>query len=333
MRAIHMQGQGGPEVLLWVDNAPEPVLQAGEVLLGVKAAGVNRLDVLQRMGLYPAPAHGSAELGLEVAGVVLAVAPGVEHLREGDEVCALLSGGGYAERVAVPEVLCLPKPARLSWAEAASLPEAAWTVWSMLRRSLNLAMGETVLVTGANSGIGVLATQWLDALGYTVFATARTPEKCRASERLGAARAFCSTQESVRDELLAATQGQGVGVILDMVGGNTLNESLLMLKQDGRLGLIAYLAGRRADIDLSLMLQKRLTVLGSTLRSRTLTEKAQIARGVRTEIWPLLEENLVRPVVHAVLPMAAAAQAHQGLMQGQHVGKWVLTLDDSAAFA
>lgn len=330
MQAIEISRPGGPEVLVPAE-LPEPVPGPGEVLIEVQAAGVNRPDILQRKGLYPAPPGASALPGLEVAGRIVGGELAGTGWRLGDAVCALVSGGGYAQRCAVPAGQCLPVPAGLSFIEAAALPETAFTVWSNVFDRGALAPGEVLLVQGGTSGIGVMAIQLAAARGHTVFATAGTDAKCRACEALGAARAINYRHPAFWDELRAAAGPRGVDVILDMVAGGYVAPELELLAPDGRLVIIATLGGAQASIDAGLVLRKRLLVTGSTLRSRDAAFKAAIASHLRAEVWPLIEAARVRPVLHAVFPLAEAAQAHRVLEGGEHVGKIVLTVGPQAS--
>jgi NADPH2:quinone reductase len=329
MHAIEISRPGGPEVLAPVE-LPDPVAGPGEVLIEVQAAGVNRPDILQRKGLYPPPAGASAVPGLEVAGRIVGGELAGTGWRLGDAVCALLSGGGYAERCVVPAGQCLPVPAGLSFIEAAAVPETAFTVWSNVFDRAALAPGETLLVQGGASGIGVMAIQIAAARGHTVFATAGTDAKCRACEDLGATRAVNYRHTALWDELRAAAGPHGVNVILDMVAGSYVRPELELLAPDGRLVIIATLGGAQAAIDAGLLLRKRLVVTGSTLRARDAGFKAAIATRLRVEVWPLIEAGRVRCVVHAVFPLTEAALAHQALEGGEHVGKIVLAVGPQA---
>jgi NADPH2:quinone reductase len=287
---------------------------------------VNRPDLLQREGKYPPPPGASDVPGLEVAGTVAAVGEGVAAWRDGDEVCALVSGGGYAEYCTVPAPQCLPVPHGLSSIEAAALPEALFTVWTNVFERARLAPGETLLVHGGSSGIGTTAIQLARAFGARVFATAGSAEKCAACERLGAERAVNYREEDFVAAVSSLTGGRGVDVILDMVGGGYVPRDLLCLARDGRLALIALMGGSRAEVDLRLVLQRWLTITGSTLRPRSVEEKERIARALRERVWPLLEAGEVAPVIHATFPLVEAAAAHRRLEAGAHVGKVVLVV-------
>lgn len=329
MQAIEISRPGGPEVLVPVE-LPDPVPGPGEVLIEVQAAGVNRPDILQRKGHYPPPPGASPLPGLEVAGRIVGGELAGTGWQLGDAVCALVSGGGYAQRCAVPAGQCLPVPGGLSFIEAAALPETAFTVWSNVFERGALAAGETLLVQGGASGIGVMAIQLAAARGHTVLATAGSDAKCRACEALGAAHAVNYRHPALWDELRAAAGPRGVDVILDMVAGSYLAPELELLTPDGRLVIIATLGGAQAAIDAGLVLRKRLHITGSTLRARDAAFKAALASRLRTEVWPLIEAGRVRSVVHAVFPLAEAARAHKELEGGEHVGKIVLAVGPQA---
>lgn len=325
MRVIEISTPGGPEVLCCAQR-PRPLPRADEILIEVHAAGVNRPDLAQRAGAYPPPPGASDLPGLEVAGRIVALGAEVTGWRLGDAVCALCNGGGYAEYVTVPAGQCLPLPPGLSMVEAAALPETFFTVWSNVFMRGHLAAGEVLLVHGGASGIGTTAIQLARALDATVYATAGSAEKCAACERLGARRCFNYRNEDFVAGLLAATADRGADVILDMVGGDYLPRNLAALAVDGRLLQIATQRGREAPLDLALMMRKRLTLSGSTLRPQSATAKAAIASALRAQAWPLLQDGRVRPVLHRVLPFAQATDAHRLLEQGEHVGKIVLAL-------
>ncbi|RJG04201.1 NAD(P)H-quinone oxidoreductase [Noviherbaspirillum sedimenti] len=325
MRAIEITRPGAPEVLQLCQR-PLPELKAGEVLIKVHAAGVNRPDVLQRMGRYPVPPGASDLPGLEVAGEIIAGDLGRSSFKIGDMVCALAQGGGYAEYCAAPVEQCLPLP--LGWRpeEAASLPETFFTVWSNVFDRARLAPGETLLVQGGSSGIGVTAIQLAAAMGHRVFATAGTEEKCRACEALGAERGINYRSEDFAGVVRQATAGKGVDVILDMVGGDYVPREIDALADDGRIVLIALLGGSKSEIDLGQVLRRRLTLTGSTLRPRPVAFKADIAASLREKVWPLLESGAIRPVIHASYPLEQAAQAHALMETSTHIGKIVLTV-------
>ena len=323
MTAVEIAQPGGPEVLRPVTR-PTPALGSRDVLIAVAAAGVNRPDLMQRQGRYAPPPGASDIPGLEVAGRVVARGKDVEEWQEGDEVCALVAGGGYAEYCAAPAPQCLPVPKGLDFVQAAALPETVFTVWTNVFERGRLSAGETLLVHGGASGIGTTAIQMARARGVRVFATAGTREKCAACEKLGAERAIDYAREDFVAVVAELTAGRGVDVVLDMVGGDYLPRNLASLATDGRLVQIAFLKGPRAEIDLMTVMHRRLTLTGSTLRPRSIEEKGQIARAVRENVWPLIEKGDVRPVLHATFPLAAAAEAHRALEAGTHVGKIVL---------
>ncbi|MEI7967841.1 MAG: NAD(P)H-quinone oxidoreductase [Betaproteobacteria bacterium] len=324
MAAIEITRPGGPEVLHPVER-PVPQPRPGEVLIEVAAAGVNRPDVLQRLGLYPLPPGVSDLPGLEVAGTIAALGEGVTEWKVGDAVCALTPGGGYAQFCLTPAGQCLPVPAGLTAVEAASLPETAFTVWINVFERGALAPGETLLVQGGSSGIGVTAIQMARAFGHRVFATAGSAEKCRACEALGAERGINYREEDFVAVVKEATGGRGVDVILDMVGGDYVPRELKCLAPDGRLSLIAFLGGSVATLDMSDILYRRLTITGSTLRPRTVEFKTAVARALRERVWPKIEAGAIRPVIHSVFPLAEAARAHTLMESSTHVGKIVLT--------
>jgi putative PIG3 family NAD(P)H quinone oxidoreductase len=327
MRAIEISAIGGPEVLRLTTRAT-PVPGPGEVLIRVAAAGVNRPDVLQRLGKHPPPPGASDLPGLEVAGVVEAIGneAGSAGFRIGDRVCALLAGGGYAEFATAPVAQVLPVPAGLGMVEAASLPETYFTVWTNVVERGRLAAGEAFLVHGGTSGIGTTAIQLARARGATVFATAGTDEKCRACEQLGAVRGINHRSEDFVAVVRDANGGRGLDVILDMVGGPYVARNIEALAPEGRLVYIAFLQGAKVEVNLAHIMAKRITLTGSTLRARTVGEKGRIARELRREVWPLFESGAIRPVVHATFPLERAADAHRELEAGGHVGKIVLTL-------
>ena len=325
MRAVEIAEPGGPEVLRVV-RVPVPEPGPGEVRIRVEAAGVNRPDVHQREGRYPPPPGITEIPGLEVAGEIDAVGPGVERWSVGDAVCALLAGGGYAERCVAPAPQVLPIPAGLSAVAAAAIPETFFTVWDNLFVRGRLAAGETVLVQGGSGGIGTAAIGLALAFGAArVFATAGGAEKCAAVERLGA-RAIDHWTESFAEVVRAETGGRGVDVILDILGGPRAAEHLELLAVEGRLVVISTLEGREAKIDLFRLMSRRATIAGSTLRPRTPEEKGRIARALEAEVWPLLAAGRLAPVLDATFPLEAVADAHRRLERRAHVGKIVLTV-------
>jgi NADPH:quinone reductase len=325
MKAVEITQPGPPDVLKVCDR-PLPQLKSGEVLIKVHAAGVNRPDVIQRMGHYPVPPGASDLPGLEIAGEIVDGDFSGSGFGKGDLVCALVQGGGYAEYCAAPVRQCLPVPKGLSAIEAASLPETFFTVWSNVFDRAHLAGSETLLVQGGSSGIGVTAIQMARALGHRVYATAGSDEKCRACEEIGAVRAINYKTEDFVEVVKAETGGKGVDVILDMVGGFYVEREISCLADDGRLAIIALLGGAKASVDLGQILRRRLTITGSTLRPRSVDFKAKIADSLRRNIWPLLESGNIRPVIHKVFPLEDAAQAHALMESSTHIGKLVLKI-------
>jgi NADPH2:quinone reductase len=327
MQAIEISQPGPPDVLRPVVR-PRPSAGAGEALIRVFAAGVNRPDVLQRKGAY-APPPGASDLpGLEVAGVIEGGDLEGSGFRPGDPVCALVAGGGYAEYCVAPTPQILPAPMGLSYAEAAGLPETFFTVWSNVFDRGRLAPGEVLLVQGGSSGIGVTAIQLAHAFGNPVLATAGSDEKCRACEALGAARAINYRNDDFVAAVKDFTGGRGVDVILDMVAGDYVAREMQCLADDGRLVIIALLGGAKATIDLNAVLRRRLVITGSTLRPRPVQFKGAIARRLRSVVWPLLETGRVKSVLYRCLPLAQAAAAHALMESSEHVGKIVLLVDD-----
>ena len=325
MRAVEVSAPGGPEVLKTVER-PVPQPGPGEVLIKVAAAGVNRPDVLQRMGLYPVPPGASDLPGLEVAGEIVALGAGVKSFALKDPVCALVHGGGYAEYCTAPALTALPVPKGLSPVEAASLPETFFTVWGNVYDRAKLAPGESLLVQGGSSGIGVTAIQMAKATGNRVFATAGSDEKCAACVRLGAEKAINYRTQDFLAEIKAATGGKGVNVILDMVGGDYVPKELKCLADDGRLVFIAFLRGAKTELDINELMRRRLTVTGSTLRPRTVEFKGYLAKNLREKIWPLVEAGRIRPEIFRTFSLDHASDAHRLMESSQHIGKIVLTV-------
>jgi putative PIG3 family NAD(P)H quinone oxidoreductase len=323
MHAITIGEPGGPDALVW-SEVPDPEPGPGEVIVDVLASAVNRADLLQRQGHYPPPPGAPAYPGLECSGVVSATAPDVTGWRVGQEVCALLAGGGYAERVAVPAGQLLPVPAGVDPVDAAALPEVACTVWSNVVRLAGLRSGETLLVHGGGSGIGTFALQLGAALGATVVATARAVKHDRLRE-LGAAHVVDYTTADFVEEVRRITDGAGADVILDIMGASYLGRNVAALATGGRLVIIGMQGGRRGELDLGALLAKRASVAATALRSRPVEEKAAIVQGVRDEVWPLVESGAVRPVVDRRLPLSRAAEAHRIVESGDHLGKVLLT--------
>lgn len=330
MKAIEITAWGGPEVLQACERPP-PEPGTGEVLIRVAAAGVNRPDVLQRIGAYPVPPGASDLPGLEVAGEIVGGDPGASGFVIGDRVCALVQGGGYAEFCVAPAQQCLPIPAGLSDAEGASLPETFFTVWSNVFDRARLAPGEILLVQGGTSGIGVCAIQMARALGHRVFATAGSDDKARACESLGAERGINYRTEDFAAVVRQLTEGRGVDVILDMVAGSYVPRELSCLADDGRLAIIALLGGMKAEIPLGDLLRRRLTITGSTLRPRSVSFKAAIAWALRERVWPLIEAGKIRPVIFRTFPLEQAADAHRLMESSAHIGKIVLTTAHAAS--
>lgn len=329
MRVVEIGQPGGPEVLQAAVR-PRPVAGSGEVLIRVQAAGVNRPDVLQRKGAY-APPPGTTDIpGLEVAGTVEGGDLAGSGWSVGERVCALVAGGGYAEWCVAPAGQCLPIPAGLSYVDAAALPETYFTVWSNVFDRARLAPGETLLVQGGTSGIGVAAIQLAAALGHAVYATAGTDEKARACEALGARRGVNYRTEDFAAVVKAETGGRGVDVILDMVAGDYVPREIGCLADDGRLVVIALLGGAEARLDLAAVLRRRLTVTGSTLRPRTVAFKSAIAARLRSVAWPLIAAGRIRAMVHSVFPLEQAAQAHALMESSAHIGKIVLLVGPQA---
>jgi NADPH:quinone reductase len=327
MNAIEISSYGAPDVLRAVQR-PDPVAGAGEVLIRVSAAGVNRPDVLQRKGLYPVPPGASDLPGLEVAGTIVAgdaAAMKQAGFQLGERVCALVAGGGYAELCVAPIPQCLPVAKGLSDVEAASLPETFFTVWSNVFDRARLQSGETLLVQGGTSGIGVTAIQMAKAAGATVIATAGSDDKCAACVKLGADHAINYKQQDFVEEVRRITAGRGVDVILDMVAGPYVAREIKCMAEDARLVIIAVQGGVESQIDAGLVLRRRLTVTGSTLRARPVVFKGAIASALRAKVWPWLESGKVKPVIHQVFPAAQAAAAHALMESNQHIGKLVLT--------
>jgi NADPH:quinone reductase len=326
MRAVEITQPGLPDVLK-VCERPMPQLKAGEVLIKVHAAGVNRPDVIQRMGHYPVPPGASDLPGLEIAGEIIEGDFAGSDFKKGDMVCALVQGGGYAEYCAAPVRQCLPIPKGLSAVEAASLPETFFTVWSNVFDRAHLSGVETLLVQGGTSGIGVTAIQMATALGHRVYATAGSEEKCRACEELGAIRGINYRTEDFVEVIKEETSARGVDVILDMVGGAYVAKEIECLSDDGRLAIIALLGGSKATVDLGQVLRRRLTLTGSTLRPRSVDFKAAIVEKLRKHIWPLLESGKIKPVIYKVFPLEDAVQSHVLMETSMHIGKIVLKVN------
>jgi NADPH2:quinone reductase len=326
MTYIQANGAGGPEVL-GLATGPVPTPRPDEVLIRVQAAGVNRPDVAQRQGSYPPPPGASPILGLEVAGEVVAMGDQVTTLSVGDTVCALTNGGGYAEYCTVPTPQCLPWPKGYDAIRAGALPETSFTVWANLFQLGRLSSGETALIHGGTSGIGVTAIQFAHEFGARVFATAGTDEKSAACLRLGAVGAINYRTQDFAAEVKILTEGRGVDVILDMVGAPYMARNIRSLALDGRLVMIAFLHGSKVeDFDFVPVLVRRLTIAGSTMRPRTTAQKGAVAGELRTKVWPVLDAGRCPPVIHATFPLAQAAEAHRLMESSQHIGKIMLTV-------
>ena len=326
MRFVDLPCFGAPEVMV-IAKGPLPVAKAGEILVRVEAAGVNRPDVAQREGSYPAPKDASPVLGLEVAGEVVALGEGVTEFAVGDKVCALANGGGYAEYCTVPAGQALPWPKGYDAVRAAALPETFFTVWANLFQMAGLTEGETVLIHGGTSGIGTTAIQLANAFGANVFTTAGSKEKCDACVKLGAARAINYREEDFVTVIKEETGKKGVDTILDMIGAAYFEKNLAALAKDGCLSIIAFLGGFKAEnVNLTPIMVKRLTVTGSTMRPRTAEEKRGIRDELVAEVWPLIESGKVAPVIHTVLPLEQVVDAHKLMESSNHIGKIVLTL-------
>jgi NADPH2:quinone reductase len=324
MKAIIITQSGGPEVLQIVER-PQPSPSAGEVLIKVSAAGINRPDVAQRKGSYPPPPGAPQGIpGLEVAGVIEAIGNDVTRWQVGARVCALVIGGGYAEYCVAPEGQCLPVPSNLNFIEAASLPETFFTVWSNVFDRANLQPGESLLAHGGSSGIGVTAIQMAKALGNTVYVTAGSDDKCAFCENLGAAKAINYKTQNFTEEIGRLTNGKGVDVILDMIGGDYTPGNLQCLANEGRLVMINSMKGKNVEVDLSVVMRKRLVITGSMLRSRDVAFKSAIARKLEEHIWPLLASGKIKPVIYKVFEADDAAKAHELMESSEHIGKIVL---------
>jgi putative PIG3 family NAD(P)H quinone oxidoreductase len=324
MYAITVPEPGGPETLAWTE-VPDPAPAPGEVLIAVAAAGVNRADILQRQGHYPPPPSAPPYPGLECSGRIAAIGVGVTGWAPGDEVCALLSGGGYAEQVAVPAGQILPKPAGVDLVNAAALPEVACTVWSNVFMLAGLRPAERLLVHGGTGGVGTLAIQLAKHVGATVLCTASSAEKLRRCRELGAGVVINYRDEDFVDRVHEATEGHGADVILDIIGGAYLSRNVRALAVNGRLAIIGLQGGRKGELDISALLAKRAAILATNLRARPVEEKAAIVASVRENVWPLVESGAVRPIIDRVLPMKDAAEGHRVLEASVHVGKVLLT--------
>ena len=327
MSVVEIAAPGGPEQLV-LKTRPLPQPAAGEVLVRVAAAGVNRPDVMQRQGRYPPPPGASDLPGLEISGEIVRLGPGVSGLEIGDRVASLLPGGGYAAYAVTAAPLCMPIPAGLTMVEAAAIPETYMTVWTNLFERGRCKAGDTVLIHGGTSGIGTTAIQLAAARGARVFATAGSPQKARFCESLGAERGIEYHSEDFVAVIRAATAGYGIDVTLDMVAGSYVQRNLDVAAVEGRIVIISMLGGSRAEINMNTILPKRLTLTGSTLRARTVTQKAAVAEAMQRNVWPLLEAGRVKPVIHQTFPLAQASDAHRLMESSAHIGKIVLTMPD-----
>jgi putative PIG3 family NAD(P)H quinone oxidoreductase len=326
MQAIEIMEPGGPEVLK-PGTRPVPQPESNEVLIRIAAAGVNRPDVAQRKGVYPPPPGASDIPGLEIAGEIVATGDGVESFQVGDKVCALVTGGGYAEYVAAPAPQVLPVPDGLDMVQAAGLPETFFTVWSNIFDRGQFTPGESVLIHGGSSGIGTTAIQLCRALGASaIYTTVGSAEKAEFCENLGATRAINYRDRSFDEEIIALTEKAGVDVILDMVGGDYLPRNISCLKPDGRIVQIALMGGAKSEINLGRVMMNRLTITGSTLRARSVDFKGEIAKSLAGKVWPLLASGDVAPVIHSTFPLAEAAAAHALMESSSHIGKIILDL-------
>ncbi len=329
MRVIRLTGFGGTDVLK-IDEAEMPRAGNGEMLIRVAAAGVNRADLHQRQGHYPPPPGASEILGLEVAGEIVARGAGtLERWKIGDRVCALVAGGGYAEYCVVHGGCCLPIPKNMEFTSAAALPEAAFTVWANLFDRRQIHAGDRFLMQGGTSGIGTFAIQAAKAIGAAVAATAGSPQKCEFLRNLGCEKAFCYREEDWQAGLLEWSGGKGVDVVLDMVGGDYFAKHIRVLARDGRLVHIATTAGNKVELDLRALMAKRLIITGSTLRSRSAEEKAGLRDGVEKNLWLLLQEGKLRPMLDSVFPIEEVAKAHERMESSAHIGKIVLQMAQS----
>jgi len=324
MTAIEITEPGGPEVLQPVSR-PVPSPAAGEVLIKVLGAGINRPDVFQRKGAYPAPPGASDIPGLEVSGTIAALGAGVTSWQEGDAVCALVAGGGYAEYCVAPVEQVLPIPSGMEVADAAALPETFFTVWTNVFDRAALQPGESLLIHGGSSGIGTTAIQLAKNLGSTVYATAGSPEKCALCEKLGATKAINYRDEDFEEVLKAATNKGGVDVILDMVGGDYVAKNIRLLAPEGRLVFIAFLKGSKAEVDFNRVMRHRLKIMGSTLRPQSVAAKGKIAGHLKQTVWPLLDSGAVQPIIDSRFPLSDAAGAQDLMESSTHMGKILLT--------
>lgn len=326
MTAIEITESGGPEVLQPVER-PVPEPGSGEILIAVAAAGVNRPDVVQRLGLYPPPPGASDLPGLEVAGEVAAVGVEVTEWKEGDRVCALVSGGGYAQYATAPAAQVLRVPAGLDSIQAAGIPETFFTVWTNMFDRGHLAAGESILIHGGSSGIGTTAIQLAREFGATAYVTVGNAEKARFCEELGAVKAINYREQDFVEEIKSITDGAGVDVILDIVGGDYLPRNIRLLRVEGRLLQVSLMGGSKGELDLGRVMRNRLTVTGSTLRPRSVAQKGEIAASLRERVWPLFEAGKIGPVIHQTFPLAEASRAHELMETSAHIGKIILSVE------
>ena len=326
MKAVEISSFGAADVLQIAEIEAPTSLADNDVLIDVKASGINRPDVIQRLGMYPPPPGASPIPGLEVAGIVKATGKKVGAWSVGDKVCALVTGGGYAQECIASEETCLPIPAGFDFIQAAALPETFFTVWSNVFDRGGLKAGESLLVHGGSSGIGSVAIQMAKAFGATVFTTAGSDEKCVFCTGLGADLAINYKEQNFEDEILKATDGKGVDVVLDMVGGDYINQNINCMALDGRHVSIAFLGGPTLEINMLPVMLKRLTLTGSTLRARSNTFKGKIATALHTKVWPLLESGKISPQIHKTYPLDEASKAHQMMEESSHMGKIILTI-------
>ncbi len=326
MTAIEITESGGPEVLQPVER-PVPEPGSGEILIAVAAAGVNRPDVVQRLGLYPPPPGASDLPGLEVAGEVAAVGEAVTEWKEGDRVCALISGGGYAQYATAPAAQVLRVPAGLDSIQAAGIPETFFTVWTNMFDRGHLAAGESILIHGGSSGIGTTAIQLAREFGATAYVTVGNAEKARFCEELGAEKAINYREQDFVEEIKSITDGAGVDIILDIVGGDYLPRNIRLLRVGGRLLQVSLMGGSKGELDLGRVMRNRLTVTGSTLRPRSVAQKGEIAAALRERVWPLFEAGKIGPVIHQTFPLAEASRAHELMETSAHIGKIILSVE------
>ncbi len=323
MRQVYFDGAGGPDVIR-IGEAPVPAVAPGKVLVEVVAAGINGPDCVQRAGRYPAPAGESAIPGMEIAGRIIAVGEDVKDLKEGDEICALVGSGGYAEYVLADAALCLSKPKSLNLIEAAGMPETAFTVWDNVFTRGKLKAGEIFLVHGGTGGIGTTAIQLAKAFGATVITTAGSPEKCAFCKTLGADYVINYRTHDFVAEIKTITAKKGVNLVLDIVGGSYISKNISIMGTEARLVQIAFQQSSKAEVEFTPMMVRRQTLTGSTLRPRTLAQKAEVAAGVRDNVWPLVEQGKVKPIIHATFPLEDARQAHELMESSAHIGKIIL---------